>query len=402
VKRIRNLGLAVFAALALTAAVGATGVSASGFVSDSGYTTISGTPYGEGVLSIVVGPWKCNSPAFAQVIKNQANPLTTTALKDAACGTPTLKTNGCQLSFRPGAETSPGNFGGTIDIGPAGCGPMSLTVSGCTTTIGAQSGLNATFENVGSGEKAVVYANLNSGGLKYSVTGKSGCPVGSFTGGWTTTWLLTAFNEAGALTGLHVVKNAGVYMAGEKSEEAAKQPKLNAEKYPVSLLGSQTTALSFGVNAGSAKCSTIQFDGKLAAASAEQSLNSEYSGCTVFGFGGTIASNGCQYVLHVLNSGPPYTGTADIACPAGKSIEIVAKLAGVLKCKETISSQSGLEGVTFSTVGAGSERGVEVKFNLAGIKYTQTAGEGAGSCKSAGAFSDGTLTGATTLYDMLR
>ncbi len=402
-KRIRNLSLAVFTALALTAAIGAAGASASGFAADSESATITGTSAKEGqALSTVMGVIKCNSFPFASSMKTQGKALTTTVLENASCGGATFKTNGCQLSLRPGTETSPGNFNGTIDIAPAGCGPMSLTAAGCTISIGAQSGLSASYENAGTGSEAVVNATMNTSGVKYTITGGFGCPTGTFSNGsWIGDWQMKALNEAGLPTGLHVVNSIGVYMAGEKSEEAAKQPKFGAEKYPVSLLGGQTTALSFGVNAGSAKCTTIQFDGKLTAAGAEQSLGSLYSGCTAFGFGATIASNGCQYVLHALNSGPPYVGTVDISCPAGKSIEIVAKLTGVTKCKALISTQSGLEGVTFTNVGAGSERGVQVNLNLAGIKYTQQVGTGAGACVSSGEFANGTLTGATTLYDQL-
>ncbi|MGC1165193.1 MAG: hypothetical protein WA862_03715 [Solirubrobacterales bacterium] len=401
-KRIKNLSLAVVAALALTAAIGGTSASATGFVSDfsNGYTTINGSGIGtEHEIAINAGSFRCAGFGFQAATPQSATSLTTSPLADSACGSGTFKTNGCQFTFKPGEETAPGSFNGTIDIGPPGCGPMSFTIFACKATFGAQTGLNATYVNVGSGTTASVEVTLATSKLKYSQEtsgGWFGCPNESNENGvYRGSWMVKATNPGGESTGLHVVAETGIYVAGES-------PKFEAEKYPVSFAGAQASANENKLTTTETKssCTGASFAGELGAASTELGLAAQYSGCNSLGFPATVAMNGCEYVLHVL-SGPAFAGTADISCPAGKEIVILVKVQGVTKCTTTIGAQGGLSGTTFTNLGTGNTRGVQVGFNLSGIKYHQQAGSGGGACKATGDFSDATYSGSATLYDVL-
>ena len=83
-----------------------------------------------------------------------------TPVAKTRCNAP-VKTNGCEIAFHPGSGSS-----GTIDIGPAGCEPIQVTVKSCQYSIPAQS-FSTTFENVGSGASAAVLANVNATKFKY-------------------------------------------------------------------------------------------------------------------------------------------------------------------------------------------------------------------------------------------
>ncbi|HEX6687676.1 MAG TPA: hypothetical protein VF085_03300, partial [Solirubrobacterales bacterium] len=190
------------------------------------------------------------------------------------------------------------------------------------------------------------------------------------------------------------MKPVGFFLAGEKSEEKAKQPRFEAESYPVTLRGTQNTAHVFTSQIGSWSCNTAEFFGEQSSATAEQWLWMSYFQCTPPFGSGSISPNGCEYKLHVANSGPPYTGQLEVVCPKEKSYEL-SFTSGAVTCTMAIPAQTGLNGVSFKNTGTGSARAVEVSFNVTGLKYSL---KGPPLLCKAGAYENGTYTGTMTLH----
>jgi hypothetical protein len=180
-------------------------------------------------------------------------------------------------------------------------------------------------------------------------------------------------------------------VSGEQIEPHA--PQLDAEAFPVSLTGAQTTAQEFNFQFGKGSCTGGKLSGEAPGATSVQALTPEYSSCKVGTVTASAVINGCQLIAHVKNAGPPYAGSADVSCPAGKAIEFVVSTAGVTKCTISIGSQTGLEGLTLTNVGKGDERSVDLAVNLSGVKYNQKEGSGIGRCTTTGDFTNGTYTG---------
>ena len=110
-------------------------------------------------------------------------------------------------------------------------------------------------------------------------------------------------------------------------------------------------------------------------------------------FGGTsgaiVHMNGCDLDLRVDEL------TARVTCPAEKQITVTAIVLGVLKCTIHISEQGDLGGlkVTDNEI----HQDVKVTFEVKGIKYTSTTGQGLGACKETQAGTDGELKGTVTV-----
>lgn len=188
----------------------------------------------------------------------------------------------------------------------------------------------------------------------------------------------------------------GLFVAGEESEEAAKQPKFEAESYTANLNGIATSSHQFVFSAGKYNCGNASVTGQISSATAELPVFQSFFACTFTGFMATINQNGCQFVWHVDNAGPPYVGSIDIKCPTEKGIEITSWGGGMKICTATIRPQTGLKGVSFANMGAGSGRTITATFNLSGIKYAQVAHIEGGKCTT-GEFENGTYTGGISL-----
>lgn len=85
---------------------------------------------------------------------------------------------------------------------------------------------------------------------------------------------------------------------------------------------------------------------------------------------GIWKTNGCQQVFHFgAETGPgTFEGTFDLSCPEGKNLEIENYWSS---CDATVYPKSGLK-ATYTNVGSGSSRSVEVKLQGGGVKYTIT------------------------------
>jgi hypothetical protein len=384
VKQFRSFAIGAFAAMVLAMGIGAGTAGAAAFYVDNPYSggakTVEGTQIAKGEFSFSGGPVGCSGQNFHNApLEEPGTTLTPTYMDDGYCGAYVSKElNGCRPIFHADH---------TMDIGPAGCGPIVFkTPYSCEFTIPAQTGLGeVAYHNVEGSPSVDIVQRVS--GMEYTQKGK--CTAGTFTNGkWYAEWNAAGF-VSGIPTGFHFGPvPTGIFVSPEY--------KLDAEGFPVSLSGSQPSGAphKFGTAYGTVQCETAQFSGEPSAASTEVSLQPSYSGsCTSNGLTGTtVAMNGCTYVAHIAASGPPYTGTADIACPAGKSMEIVMKVLGTTKCTWAIGAQSGLSGLTFTNSGSGVNRQVTVGYNLSGIAYHQQEGSGLGKCTT-GNYENGTYQG---------
>ncbi len=267
----------------------------------------------------------------------------------------------------------------------------------CKIKIPAQSGLKGVgLANSGSGSERAVTVTYNITGVTYKKEG-AGCSGGPGTfkdGAYTGSAKLLGLDGEGKADGIYLSGEAsqGLFVTGKESGEEASKPKVEAEKYPASIGGSQVTEHNFTLSGGlyNVKCSTAQFSASVSAASASLSLVPAMSSCKVFGLNGTWSMNSCSYKHNVLNSGPPYTATMDITCSKAEDEIVIANAT----CKIKIPAQSGLKGVGLANSGSGSERAVTVTYNITGVTYKK---EGAGCSGGPGTFKDGAYTGSAKL-----
>jgi hypothetical protein len=396
--RLRKLCVTAVMALSVTALFGAGTAMASGFEADSYPATFTGVTEGDFRLTGQSYATTCYSQKWSGSAEWTSETLDGDSASDSTCieiGEYPLRMNGCTFSYHPGAETAPGKFDGTFDIGPGGCGPIVLKTSRCELSIGAQTGLAATFTNVGSGSSSSVRIEANATNLKLTqkkLVG-SGCTNATIENGkWQAAWVVTGEDANNQAIGVRVVDQVPVAIGIEGSP-----PQFVTEKYPASLSGEQGAPYEhvFGTSAGQSSCENAQFDSEISAPTTSLPFSAQYSVCTVTGFaGGTVAMNGCTYGLNVSNAGTPYVGTVDIVCPAGKAIELTSKLFTVKKCTTTIGSQSGLAGVAYQSGFGGA---IGVTLDLEGIAYHQQAGTGIAACTT-GDFTNGTYTGDFDVY----
>lgn len=193
----------------------------------------------------------------------------------------------------------------------------------------------------------------------------------------------------------------GFFLAGEKSAEPAKQPRFEGESYPTYLYGDEDTTQKWTFQGETLQCPRAEFFGKLSSATSELQISTAYyfAECG-FSTGGvlTISGNGCEPVVKVLNSGPPYVGEYAIKCPTGKSYELVQHLSSIT-CTYAIPAQTGLNAVSLENKGSGKTRSVQIAFNVSGLKHTiSTNFPLLAPCgKNVGTHENGTYTGTITL-----
>ncbi len=401
-KRIRTLGLAAVMALALTISGGVATASASELASEAESTELTGTQSTTFTLSTHAGGFGfgCESGfAFSATQSGKfVKTLATSPGGSGNCGSlGTLNWSNCGLTFYPGSRISAGKFAGTFEIGPANCGPITIKKSGCETKIGPQSGLAATLENQGTGTGRTIKINANVTNLK---TTSSGSCAGSGTfedGTLTGSWSLEGRTIGGAKQlGIYVYEEpAGLHMGGQKSGEEAKQPKFEADKYPATISGSVSKTHSFVAEGPGValNCGSAQFAASAASSTANLPVGASYTSCSgPLGSTVTVNMNSCHYLLHVANSGPPYTGSADIQCDkAGDTILFEAHLFGVVLCSRSYPAQT-LGAASYETVvnEAKETRHVVANVEGTGVDYTNS---GSTACGPNGSFGNGSFSG---------
>ncbi|HEX5713850.1 MAG TPA: hypothetical protein VFX85_11095 [Solirubrobacterales bacterium] len=389
---------AAIGALALTALLGASSASASGIAFAQYPATVGGKEIsthsfilsGERIITCDFSALSAFATGPSETLQVTATPSSCSSKYESGI---TLKMNGCKFIYHP----APGK--GSLDIGPAGCGPITLEGANCTRTFSSQIGGAASFENLAKTVRVIDEASL-----QYKRTKGTLAACGSETGPATFSgsWVINGLGPEGAQVKAEAIAGTGLYMTGQQSEEAAKQPKFAAEKYPVTITGFQDPAQKQALTiTGNRKveCGEANSLSQASAATAQLTLNTEYVGCVLTvllnEFTTVISTNGCSFQLNALNAGPPYKGSVDIACGEGKAIELNVYGGGAVICTYKISPQSGLTGVGLTNVGTGTEQGVAVSYNLSGIPVTRVKGTLA-ACGYAN--QTATYTGATTLH----
>lgn len=405
-RRIKNIGLAAIAVLALSA-VGATAASAAEFEAETATATISSSnPYGLQAWTFHTASQHCDAPQLEGTLKVPIKTLEAGA-KDAACYDNytgfELKTNGCSLVHRLGVKTGAATFSGSVDIAcPAGK-TISFTggVKTCKVDVPAQNNLPATYENVGAGSERAIKVTVNASGLKHSQVSGSDCgaAIGSYSdGSWSGSWKLQGSN--GGPVGIWVKASEGLELPPSGIAVSGSPPALIAGTYPITITGQQKASTDhvFAVQWGTMKCTSAKFSSSISGASTQFTVTPEYGGCTWGGLSASVKTNGCTYTFNVLNkppSGSTFYGHPDIACPAGKAIELVASAAGIVKCTATVPTQSPNEnGLSFTNEAATSTIGLVV--GMQGVDFHQQEGSGLGKC-STGDYTNGAFSGVSTL-----
>lgn len=147
-----------------------------------------------------------------------------------------------------------------------------------------------------------------------------------------------------------------------------------------------------------AECESAGFAGLLTEPTSSLAVSSGYNGCTAFGSAGaTIASNGCEFVLHPgSGSVDEFTGTFDITCPGGEKMVVTGG-----NCEIQIGAQSGLGPVVYKNLTtAEPKKAVEAKFQMTGGSgFTYTKAKDGSGCPLSGTGNktDGVIVGAAMI-----
>jgi len=156
------------------------------------------------------------------------------------------------------------------------------------------------------------------------------------------------------------------------------------------LTANQSTTHKLTVTGVGISCTTVSFHGHEAGTGISNlTITPTYTGCTtdtlglsakVTGFGHYGEEKTCDYVLHAA-------GTADLVCQTGAEVDITAGA-----CSVKIPAQKGLSSVSYEN-GSGD---INASVNITNISGTHADGFGC-PFSSSGSFSNGTLTGSSTV-----
>jgi hypothetical protein len=368
-KRIRSLGFVILSMAGL-AAIPASASAAGAFVAGEYPATLQGAH----TLIVRAGAAeKACYPNGKATLSKQSE--TVSLIESPLCQTGSLNMNGCEFMLRPGSKS--------IDIAPAGCGPISTSLAGnlCPITIGAQVGLPATYSNFGTGEGAGVSISLQAKNVKYTAQstvcgkekGKTYEDLELLTEGWNE----TAKNAGGKAIGLSAYAKGdpvGLFMAPRVFAEG--EAVLTAQAFPVNVtggLGGKPSRL-FYAESGSTEveCKGAGLDvGTLSNPRNFFSMFATYSGCNAAPFGGSpIYTNSCFYhFAELTKTGSEYLGEPSIKCiSGGDAIAIEAP-----GCKIRIPAQS-LTSAKFTNEGSGASGSVKIRLTAKKIQYTTPGG----------------------------
>ena len=254
-----------------------------------------------------------------------------------------------------------------------------------------------------SGEALKFSTNIETGCLYQGRTGETFSLNGE--------WLPAEAHTAGGVrTSLKVTSrlSIGLYLEGVESSESAKQPRIEAEHSPVTaagqLISGKLSTWKFPASSGlTVNCEAAQFSGELPTGN-ELSLVPSYSSCNTANLLTRVVTHGCRYKYHVLNVGPPYAGSSEIAC-AGETeaieIRIYASKAKEQEdkalCVASFGPQAETGTVGMANTGTGSGREVVLTPSLEKLRYTWV--KNSILCGgTAGVHEDGTFTESTNVF----
>jgi hypothetical protein len=182
-RKIKALGLALFAVLALTALSASAASAAVEFHSEGSETVLSGSQVAEDVFTTNAGTVRCKNATYSG-ISNAATTATQTVTPTYSECTAfgfvgaTIHTNGCTYTFSAANNT--------VTIGCAAGKAIEVTTPTCDVKVGAQGPLKGiTYTNGGSGTTRDITVDVSIEGLHYEQTGTSfpACTTGTFTNG---------------------------------------------------------------------------------------------------------------------------------------------------------------------------------------------------------------------------
>lgn len=358
-RRIRVLGLAAVTALALAALP--TAASASGgleadsyptglFVDSVGTHTFHIPPAGFNYCSL-------SDLEFYGALKGPSGTITAMPYWKS-CTAPT-QANGCKFEFHPGT-------GNSFDIGPPGCSPITTKMGGssCTIQIGSQTGLPATYENVGEGKTASVVIDVSVGTIEYTKSG-SFCVKGPFKDGhYSGEWKFSGYDAVNPAieVGIRATDGFnGFFMAGKKSENEAEQPRFEAEKFPIAVSGQQDAGspLTLSLIGSPMTCGSAQFSSEPTKATSTLAVAASLTNCVWEKEKVVVAMNSCYFAYNVTQAFTEnfiYIGGLGIGCAKeGDAIEVIWP-----NCTVRFSSQGPTGSMLYLNGGSGSSRAVQV------------------------------------------
>lgn len=400
-KSIRTFVLAALVTAAL-AALPAAASASGGFVADEYPATLSGSEstdslsFGYGTKAVVCEG--ATAPSVEATLDHPSPTVTTDSIEVGICaGGTAFYPEDCQLELQPDS--------GTVDIVSSGCGPAKVNLGApCgmqVLSVPAQTGIEAEYENVGSGSSAGVKVTIDDSGLEYT---SSGGLCGKQTLSIDATLNLTATDAGGSPIGASVLADDlphGLFLAGGPGEG---EPRLASLLYPTQVTGErfqlgevmngQLTLLE--VSGKKVSCSAGEFDGGELSGPAygEFSLSAAYSGCKIAAFNANVAMSGCEYAYSDLEQTGEdvYASAAAIVCGEGSEIKVTG--AG---CTLKIPAQTlaGGEGTVMANIEEGYDSTVGMMMTASGVKYTAS-----GLCPLAG-FPNGTYSNANHQSDVM-
>jgi hypothetical protein len=384
VKKSSIIGLALFAALALTAVAGAATASASQFRAQQYPATITGTQ-GTPQKLVLNGATtiKCSNPTATATATTASSTLDLTpTYSGCTLGglAATITPNGCHLNYTSTSESAP--FTGTFGVNCSAGSAIEIKQGTCVISIASQSGVSGMeFTNSGSGNSRTVTATYGLTTLAYS--GGAGCPgslVGSFSNGTMT--------GTSVLKGSVGLRQVGVYVGNSQVETG---PQFQSSNYPAIVDIVAANSFLWNFNGTTMKCNTFVGSSNLAAASPELRQSVNFAGCTAGGIEFKIAMNGCSFVNYV--EGGSFTGGTEIACSAGQEMTLTWG-----SCVIGFPSQNRPGSVAYTNGELGGMKQVAVSLNASGVKYNGGAG-----CATnlIGAHENATLSDSWTLRSFL-
>ncbi len=219
---MRNLALVALAAGVLLA-LPAGALASGGFAADQYPASVKASG---GQFKITVGKTSrtCSVPVLDATLKAPVHSLTVTQTEKGACTGGTVDMNGCQLILNPSTKSA--------DIGPPGCGPVSISGGTCTSIMFfPQTGLSTTYTGAQIAEGIVGAEGLEVSGT-VNVTSLTSFCFGSETGTLTANWGLATTNEAKEANNLLSSRDfvpIGISLTNEK------HPRTRAQVFPVNV-----------------------------------------------------------------------------------------------------------------------------------------------------------------------
>jgi len=349
--------LAAALAVALLGALPALASASTGFkamnYAEEYPAEITGSGSGPFYFGVKGTTFECNSPTVSKTLSGPVESMQTSSVSNSKCVLGELKSNGCQLTFRPTTST--------IDLGTPGCGPITFGSASCgVITIQPKTDLKAKYTNVGSGATSKVKVGIEATGLSYSIGVEGSCGTGN-DGELTGELTLSAYS-------LSLQENEGLYAyyPGLPVEVSASYEVFNAENYPATVSGSDSAAVDFefvsGKTAFQVKCPTVSRSGSLSSASSSLVLAPTFSGppyCESEIGPTEVLTNGCKHALY-------RTGGLGISC-SSESAKIEFK-SQTTSCAIRVAPQTASGSISYSNEGTPSA--IHAKGAATGFKWT--------------------------------